>query len=73
MLNFLKSFLRCRAVVSSWLAEGRTRLRGVPGGPHQKITTSKIASQNSISDKSVNDIYPQVEKSATNNNFLIPN
>ena len=73
MLNFFKSFLRCRAVVSSWLAEGWTMLRGVPGGPHQKITMSKIATQNSISDQSVNDIYPKVEKSAINNNFLIPN
>ena len=55
----------------SWRRGGKV-LRGVPGGPHQKITTSKIESQNSIHDKSVNDIYPQVEKSATNNKFFNP-
>ncbi|HCU06893.1 MAG TPA: hypothetical protein DIC42_04860 [Holosporales bacterium] len=39
-------------------------LRGVPGGPHQKLIMSKIASQNSVSDKSA---------LAINNNFLIQN
>ena len=46
--------------MSSWLAEGWTWLRGVPGGPHQKTAALK----NSVSEKLA---------VTTNNNFLIPN
>jgi hypothetical protein len=68
---FKKLFLRCRAIVSSWLAEGWTMLRGGSGGSHQKTLMSKssfIVSENN----NVNTVAyrPSKQKSS---NVAIPN